>query len=377
MARPLIDYSDRAHVSRDDGQYPRISLGGWPQPDHAESLHLARGSKDGLPWHDRHMSEIPSSTSAAVAQTDEPVPEVLVRSLEFLVKWQNEQLNAVPNPPESLYHYTDASALVSIASGQQLWATNAVFMNDQTEVRHAAALLRTLIGESEGEGDASKREGPDVAVRHLLKLLHNFVGIYVVSFCAESDLLSQWRGYGGTDVYAIEFDGPSLLQLGPATPRMTPVSYDEDVQRRWLKKLLDRWRSELRGVECSESGWFKASALLAQAFGPLAISCKNRAFEEEREWRLFYSRLRLPQTLPEEYFPVEFRARGGLIVPFVKFIPKSSEEASDRRLLPIRSICVGPHRYPALAASGVWHLINERKMGDDVPVTNSVAPLRL
>jgi hypothetical protein len=121
----------------------------------------------------------------------------------------------------------------------------------------------------------------------------------------------------------------------------------------------------------------KSAVLLAQVFGLLAISFKNRAFAEEKEWRLFHSRLRLPQTLPDEHFSVCFRDRKGLVVPYVRFTPRSLSDVSVRDILPIKSICVGPHPHPTLAASGVWHLINETRLGDDVNVTNSGAPLRL
>jgi hypothetical protein len=328
------------------------------------------------------MSDSPQPTSSASnaglgEPGNQPVPEVLIRSLEFLVGWRNEALTAMPAPPKSLYHYTDAPALVSISSGQQLWATNAVFMNDQTEVSHAAALLQALLVVDQHNTGLVENLGPDLAVQHLLSFVHNFVEIYVVSFCAEPDLLSQWRGYGKAAGYAIEFDGPSLLDLGPGNVVLAQVIYEEDVQRRRLSELLTSWRSALAGVECSESDWFKAAALLAQAFGVLAISFKDKAFAEEKEWRLFYSRLRLPQTLPDEYFSVLFRARDGLVVPYVTFTPRPSNAASERSLLPINSIRVGPRPYPPLAASGVWHLINEQKLGDHVVVTNSATPLRL
>jgi Protein of unknown function (DUF2971) len=300
-------------------------------------------------------------------------PEVLVRALDFLIASRVPS----PNPPESLYHYTDASALVGITSEQQLWATNAVFMNDQSEVSHAAALLKALLSEDGDESGSNVLQGPDLAVNHMLQHLHSFVEIYVVSFCAEPDLLSQWRGYGSAGGYAIEFDGPRLLGLGPGKVELTQVIYDEDEQRRQLREFLKTWRAMLADVQCDEWQWFKASALLAMAFGVLAISFKNKAFAEEREWRLFYSRLRLPETLPEEYFSVDFRSRNGLVVPYVRMSPVPSGVPAEPGFLPIKGIRIGPNPYPNLAASGVWHLINERKMGTNVQVSNSTAPLRL
>ena len=111
---------------------------------------------------------IPSTPHAAPGgASSQPVPEVLVRSLDFLVGWHANAFSLTPAPPKSLYRYTDASALVSISTGQELWATNAVFMNDQTEVSHAATLLGALLAENHDTGSVERPE-PDLAVRQLL-----------------------------------------------------------------------------------------------------------------------------------------------------------------------------------------------------------------
>lgn len=306
----------------------------------------------------------------------EEAKEWFQRSVNFLRAWLQAFTAATPAPPTSLYHYTDAQSLTGIAASQELWATNAVFMNDQTELTHAASLLHHLIEEDRSSPNLRGILGPDTAVSHLLQSVHNYVEIYAVSFCANGDLLSQWRGYTGAIGYAIEFDGPSLLRLGPGQLYLTRVIYDEEVQLNQLRDLLDSWRTALASVHCSQHEWFKAAAILAQAFGRLAVSFKNGAFAEESEWRLFQSRLRLPMTLPDENLAVDFRARRDLVVPFVRFRPIQSEQVSSVHRLPIKSIRVGPNPYPALAASGVWHLINEQRLGTEVTVLNSSAPLR-
>src|SRR4051812_32286421 len=38
-------------------------------------------------------------------------------------------------PPSTLWHYADADAALSIIQRQELWATNALFMNDKSELR--------------------------------------------------------------------------------------------------------------------------------------------------------------------------------------------------------------------------------------------------
>lgn len=247
----------------------------------------------------------PATSEVAGSQS---VPPVLIRALEFIRSWFDRFQESAAPPPTSLHHYTDARSLISIVTTQELWATNAVFMNDQTEVSHAATLMSRLLQEGE---PAAGSTGPDVAMRHLLQYVHSFVEIYVVSFCADGDLLSQWRGYGASGGYSIEFTGRELMALGPGRPRLVQVIYDEENQVEQLRELLRSWRSMLSSVSSTEQEWYESAALLAQIFAVLAVSFKNDAFAEEKEWRLCYTRLRLPETLPDEHFAVDFQSTGG------------------------------------------------------------------
>jgi hypothetical protein len=313
------------------------------------------------------------------SDASDPVPEVMNRLLRFFGEWRASFLRGAPESPTSLYHYTGAEALTKIISTNELWATNAVFMNDEMEIRHAATLLGRLIEEASGspggEGAAS-RVNSDGSIRQVLMHLHSYIEVYVACFCSEPDLLSQWRGYGGVGGgYAIGFSGEGLKELGGRALTLLPVVYDESEQEREIRSLVDGWRSVFDSETPLKGGWPGiASALFAQAFGLLAISFKNPAFAEEQEWRLAYLRPRFPQPLPVEYFTADFRTDKGLVVPFVRFV--SEPESTSPGPLPIESVRVGPHRYPSLAASGVWHLLNRHGLGEQVGITNSAAPLR-
>jgi hypothetical protein len=47
--------------------------------------------------------------------------------------------------------------------------------------------------------------------------------IFVVSFCPDGDLLSQWRGYGQSGGYAIGFDANILKGLTTKDITLAPV----------------------------------------------------------------------------------------------------------------------------------------------------------
>jgi len=43
-----------------------------------------------------------------------------------------------------LFHYTDTAGVLGIVGGNALWATKAVFLNDEGEIRHTAELVTRL-----------------------------------------------------------------------------------------------------------------------------------------------------------------------------------------------------------------------------------------
>ena len=100
---------------------------------------------------------------------------------------------------EEIFHYTDLESLIGIVTKQKLWATDAQFLNDSEELRHAQAACCSYM-----EGRIQEhRDNDENLVAALIELLvqklrsideHDFP--YVLSFTSEGDQLSQWRGYG-------------------------------------------------------------------------------------------------------------------------------------------------------------------------------------
>jgi hypothetical protein len=106
-----------------------------------------------------------------------------------------------------LYHYTDAAGVQGVVQGNELWASNAAFLNDSTEVVYIQEVLRKVVLEIED------RYSDKIVGQYLGLLEEAFRAalverfeVYVACFCENPDLLSQWRGYppaGGG--YAIGF----------------------------------------------------------------------------------------------------------------------------------------------------------------------------
>jgi len=122
-------------------------------------------------------------------------------------KW--EQRNALalaltgPGRPTPLHYYRELSTLWSILEGQDIWAGHVRFSNDSAEV---------LRGEEFLLGPATQRlESHDALCRETVNAIEEHQP-YMMCFCDDGDLLSQWREYAKNGV-SIEFDFSSGAPL--------------------------------------------------------------------------------------------------------------------------------------------------------------------
>ncbi len=303
---------------------------------------------------------------------NKPVPKALWDAQAFMGKWTEERIKAIPTLPPLLYHYTTAQPLLSIFETRQLWATNAVYTNDQTEILHSIFQLRGVI-----EKDLKNRQS-DPAIDSMLTVVEEFYTIveaYLVCFCADGDLLSQWRAYGQQGGYAIGFD-PEVLNHLPLAGRalLLPVVYDHAQQDALVHDLVSRWRKLFTDIPPTDDNHQVrrlGAFVFAQCFALLAIAFKSVAFSEEKEWRLVCLRQRVVDDAGPE---LRFRARDSLITPYLAI---GAEDPTTARL-PVRRIVMGPTRYPQVAGFGLLRLL--KKLGYDesaVAIDPSTVPLRI
>jgi hypothetical protein len=304
--------------------------------------------------------------------------------LVFMSSSRDALLALSGTPPALLYHYTVSEPAVSIIETGELWATNAVFMNDESEIRYAADIVRRVLEEVVNDPGfiSANEEGVARAlepVRRVLANLHSYVEVYVSCFSSEQDQLSQWRAYGPSGGLSIGFDAGELKGIRadyPGALALVQINYVEAEHIERIYGLVKSWilmYLEALGRDVRTKPHVEAM-LFAQSFAWNAIAIKNGAFAEEKEWRLVWVRPRLPETLPDELFEIDFRAANGMAVPYVRFAPRDVEGSAVR--LPIVSIRVGPHRYPDLAASGMWHLVARLGQSKLIHVDYSLTPLR-
>jgi Protein of unknown function (DUF2971) len=304
----------------------------------------------------------------------------------------------MPSEPERLFHYTDARGLIGIVQSRALWATHAEFLNDAQELRFGRETLhRALMRRSREVMPRDPSDlGPDYSRATIMRSAADALrtrsrrrfqadpshAVYVSCFCAEDDLLSQWRGYGAAGGFAIGFSRSALGQLGPvdakppsiAAPNTTgkprilepangltmpplPVSLARvHYGRQAVKTMIEQVFQEIAPTHTGHPG-ATGYGRVQTVIMPALAKIKDDAFSEEKEWRL------ITVGSPAE---VCFRPGSLGVIPYIKlaFEPTTIEE-----------VVIGPGAHMELREQGVGRLLGESWL-DGVTVTRSKAPFR-
>ncbi|MGW3911150.1 DUF2971 domain-containing protein [Streptomyces sp. NPDC005070] len=289
--------------------------------------------------------------------------------------------------PDVVYHYTNVEGLRGILWSRALWASDVEFLNDAQELTYARKYLEYFLrydadsaapstegqdGNSHWEGTearardaihqfrqfrkvtiATDRRGVSEALKRVIDELEDFdsptrllpLHVYVTCFCENGDLLSQWRGYGGTGGYAIGFRTESLKTL----------------HKKFSMRDFDRVCYGFPGV--FERGWMPEHLhpdLGLDAYLKALIMVKDPAFEEEKEWRLAILERGTVKNLA-------FRSSSVGIVPYLQ-VPFPANAVAE--------IIVGPGPYQTERIKGIRQLLDRRGI-TEVPVERSNTSLRL
>jgi hypothetical protein len=289
--------------------------------------------------------------------------------------------------PATLFHYTDAAGLLGIIDSQKLWATHAFYLNDVTEISHTNELVEEIYLDliEQAKPDENARLDHNHALWKYRDFLHRLSyktmrvkpnpDVYVVCFCQDDDLLSQWREYGNRGSgYAIGFD-PKRLVYSRYDFKLCKVLYCLEEQKQILTKILKAVTDSLYRLTVglnldSAMPLVDAHAIIFEdEVTRYATFFKHKTFSEEKEWRLIYSPTE--KVLPEL---IKFRnSRLGLI-PYTEIGFPAGENNKQGGMLPIVSVRIGPTAQPALGRKALEMLAGSRYL--NLAVLDSAVPLR-
>ncbi len=236
-------------------------------------------------------------------------------------KMHGKFLNSVKG---NIYHYCSLDTLWKILDGNSFLATHVEFSNDTEEYhigkKFIGEILRKVAAEekaaNKSAGGAEEYTISDVDIDEWEK--NRSTGCFMVCFCEDNDILSQWREYARDGVsIELDFNCLSLYQLEklnektdncfiiPNTPKK--VFYINDKE---LSKSVEQYHKDFCSIDNRmESALF---------FVPYI---KHIGFKEEKEVRFVFNNIN--GNFQDK---IDYLYRKGMKVPVVKVIPFQGEE---------------------------------------------------
>jgi len=213
-----------------------------------------------------------------------------------------------------VWHYTSLDTCLDILKGQELWFSDILTTNDETDGRHVKAVLRghyinKLKSSTSRQFRRAKKPTEADFIKEERQTLENLFGALIRKdstcpftgfiFCfsktdsenGDDGRLSMWRGYGKKSPAAILFDihkfrhkfSEILKPIKTLTHNnCRDISYTGDVG-----KILDGYGEYLAALEpCFSVHWdLKATEAILKAVIMLSFQLKHPGFYEENEVR--------------------------------------------------------------------------------------------
>jgi len=281
----------------------------------------------------RIVSEFLSELCVTIPHMDAERIDIDEITAAVKVRWTEQRLKIWKRAPRHLYHYTSGVGLHGILTEHALRGGNYAFMNDRTEIEYGKDLLRDVLVQYGNNTLPAWRDWLNDCSRS--SLLEN-LELYFISFCQKPDLLSQWRGYGGSDTrYCLRFD-TNKFKIGPSfAHRPHAIIYKRDRQLQILRDIVD---IHLGAYAQAQQNWDasadqKAKRCLLVCASTALIYFKDPTFAEEREWRCIAY---LTENPEHEAIFVNSR---GVMKPF-RVLLKGSKRSE---LLPLSEVIAGSH----------------------------------
>jgi hypothetical protein len=285
------------------------------------------------------------------------------------------------NNQDIIWHYTSGDALLGVVETGTLYATQVSCLNDSTEIRYGAKLLRDAFMNIQTDAMEEK-----LLLERIIKVTVEEPAAptnlpsawFVTCFSKEKDDLSQWRAYsGGENGYAIAFLASGFFGRGSIVAR---VNYDEEQHKQVAENVANATISFFKeGLYARPTGEINTATVDAWAteflgvwerlVGRLAPMVKNPAFRGENEYRIVH------ELQVHEMWQLRFRQKQTLMSRHLPLIFPPPNYATQSQLLPIMEVMVGPSRHKEISRVSVETFLRQKGY-PAVPVTMSKSPFQ-
>ena len=263
-----------------------------------------------------------------------------------------------------LCHYTNFDCLKSILEGGLMYATDAIYLNDSSELVYSMNLVDEIV-HTQSYSDGFKA----IIDRTLKENLQ--VAVFCLSFSERPDNLSQWRSYADSGKgVALGFDGDSLaIDLYKAIPDgvLGRVMYEKQFTHTFWAQAVDDLNGIFLKHKLDKLGNDRDLFLpqFSGILGSLFPLFKNHGFSDEQEVRYIVNR----SSHVEDLKDVKVRTRSGLLIPYL-------EIAVPRMEVNLKEIILGPGSSAALSSKALKILLRNLNLGN-VAVRFSEIPYRV
>jgi hypothetical protein len=248
-------------------------------------------------------------------------------------------------PSGPLYHYTNATGLLGILQEKELWASNALHLNDAQEVARGVNLLSDEVAKF----IAAAVSFPTDMRESIENLRQNFreavEGPLIVSFSENPDQLGQWRAYCGSgNGFSIGF-GPDDLEYATSSSKFLLVRcvYTPSEQAELITAVIRYLRLGFQHHKAFRMGFLHFYGRLMVKALAVLMALKHEGFREEQEWRLVGYSTELP---------LKFRQGRFGVVPYCAIpLCKPGEK------LGLANVLIGPNAAPDSAKAAVRELV--------------------
>ncbi len=241
------------------------------------------------------------------------------------------------DPIKTLYHYTKQDGLLGILEDRSVWATHHLALNDRMEFRHGTEIFLKVL-ENHNAEDPIWGCMWNVATLEPALEAEN-VNLFVASFSAVGDRLSQWRGYGD---FSLGFEREKMMFSEDF--RLVPCVYDSKLQEEYLEMLAQKIHDGIKVGEPPVTGAPSNKTSDETTVRPylwllhqVALLFKDTGFSEEREWRII-SQVPWMNDHPR----IRFRRGNSGPVPYTRVTLGSTQVAPGERNLPLAQVILGP-----------------------------------
>lgn len=315
----------------------------------------------------------------------------LAQRLEKIVEAESDILySSKYKNPGDIYHYTSASALLSILQNDVVHLTSGEFMNDYSDGKYIRKVINTFCKKNEGKHDDVLIEFIKWYFRELtVKDIDNDLsGVrlsnknrFVFSFTFKRDSQNMWSNYSNHEGYCIKLNYKKLIECFEqaafdfemnyhcsAEVMGRKIIYSELKQEKIINDIYQKIMHEWLSAGGRYDDIHQTTVAFALSVVNYADIFKDPLFEEEEEYRIIVSVLGENSRSNEI---TKFKLRSGVIIPYIEMSLKTEDNTS-----PIELIRIGPKNNIDVAKEGITFLLESKNFKNQIQVVRSEMSLR-